>query len=553
MIELSKDGKNLVDKKWESIDDVHSHALKMVGNQINTLVSNETTKKYYKNPKNKGWIGNSIESDWFGLANNSRHEADFSSIGLELKVTPIKKVNSGKNNEKWVAKERLVLGIFDFNDEYKRSFESASFLQKAKATELIYYEYDSKKIYLYSGKEYADYPSFSIKAATLFKLNSLPEEDLEIIRQDWEAIVAKIKEGKAHELSDSLTRYLAATTKGSKSERNMTSQPFSDLKAHRRAFTLKGTYMSTIAQKVMGGTFEKAISNVNLLKIKTFEEIIIDLYKPFIGKTKKELADIFNINIPIKNDKASSPLLAKKMLNLNGSIEDTEEFQKAGIKVKNISVERNKSGNLSKKTTEAFKLQNYFDFSEVSKIDFEESKLYNYLSTSRFLFVIWEETKQGAIFKGVKFWSMPYEELTGNIKECYNVTQKTLQNGLKLTYKTLNKPTITGKLYVVENNLPGIKSRLSLHVRPDARYSQYCGPFHRWNGKFKNDGSQKIEFLNSAMQLPVRSKWINRPEDKLGKNIDPKLHDKLEDKWMTKQAFWLNSDYMFEQVEEYFK
>ena len=110
-------------KKWNSVEEVHKHAKNAVGQKIRNLVSEETVDKYYASPNNKGWLGNAIESDWFQIPNNSRAEADIPYLNLEIKVTPIKETKKG-----WSAKERLTLNIFDFNDEYKRSFENASFL-----------------------------------------------------------------------------------------------------------------------------------------------------------------------------------------------------------------------------------------------------------------------------------------------------------------------------------------------------------------------------------------------------------------------------------------
>src|SRR5699024_2336588 len=180
-------------------------------------------------------------------------------------------------------------------------------------------------------------PDFCIKAATLFNLHDLPKEDQLIIEQDWNVIVSKIKDGKAEELSDSLTKYLGATTKGSKTEKNMTTQPFSEVKAHRRSFTLKGSYMTELARMIMSGKYkepseyveqeeklfvaetkldyytpEPIIKNIEQLKVKTFEEIIIEQFEPYVNKTKRELGKIFDVEIPKKNDKASTPILAKK-------------------------------------------------------------------------------------------------------------------------------------------------------------------------------------------------------------------------------------------------
>src|SRR5699024_730184 len=107
---------------------------------------------------------------------------------------------------------------------------------------------------------------------------------------------------------DSLTKYLGATTKGSKTEKNMTAQPFSEQKAHRRAFTLKGAYMSQVARRIMGDQEkdEKVIQDDTELEKKTFEEVVLEKFQPFIGQSKNELAEYFDVDIPKRNDKASS-------------------------------------------------------------------------------------------------------------------------------------------------------------------------------------------------------------------------------------------------------
>ena len=72
----------MVKKVWNTVEELHEHALNAVNKPVKDLVKEETVLKYYHNPKNKGWIGNSIESDWFGLPNNSRKEPDFLHLGL---------------------------------------------------------------------------------------------------------------------------------------------------------------------------------------------------------------------------------------------------------------------------------------------------------------------------------------------------------------------------------------------------------------------------------------------------------------------------------------
>ncbi|MBO3061356.1 Sau3AI family type II restriction endonuclease [Mammaliicoccus fleurettii] len=509
------------EKIWKSVEEVHEHAKKAVNRKIKSLITDESLKKYYNKPKNKGWIGNAIEQDWFKVENNNRPEADIPYLGLEIKVTPIK-----KSRKSWSAKERLVLNIIDFNDEYKREFSNASFKVKSDLIELLYYEY----------KNDVESPELKIKAANLLNLNELPEEDLLIIEQDWNVIIDKIKEGKAEELSDSLTKYLGATTKGSKTLKNLTTQPFSDTKAHRRAFTLKGAYMSELAKKYMSNEEEKEkiINNIDELKEESFEDIIIKKFDPYIGKTKNELAKCFNVHIPKKNDKASSSIIARKMLNLKGDIEKTEEFRKAGISVKIVTIDSK-----NKKTTEGIKIINpdekHIEPFTIINQKWNDSSLKEYLSTIRFLLVVFEKNGKEIIFRGVKFWNVNYNDLETKIRGTWEETQKIFKSGVKLTYKSEKKPTQTGKLYKIYNNLPGTGSTEAIHIRPSSEFGCYYG----------NE--------SLAMELPVQSKWENKPKEaewQEGRKPLSIPDNELTDWYMTKQSWWFNREYIYKQVKE---
>ena len=79
-----------------------------------------------------------------------------------------------------------------------------------------------------------------IKYVNLF---TPPPEDLEIIINDYKVITQKIKEGKAHELSESDTYYLGACTKGSTAQSSWREQYYgSHIPAKKRAFCLKNSY-----------------------------------------------------------------------------------------------------------------------------------------------------------------------------------------------------------------------------------------------------------------------------------------------------------------------
>ena len=157
----------------------------------------------------KGAIGTVIEESWFEYSPNSESEPDFPEAGVELKVTPYV---YGKNGLR--AKERLVCNIINYMEEYDRTFQTSSFWHKCNTMLLMSYEH----------RENVPKGDFRIDKAVLF---SFPEEDLLIIEHDWETIMRKVRDGRAHEITEGDTLYLAACTKGA-NDSSVRKQPFSD-------------------------------------------------------------------------------------------------------------------------------------------------------------------------------------------------------------------------------------------------------------------------------------------------------------------------------------
>lgn len=139
--------------------------------------------RFYRleNNRGKGNLGQVVEESYFGYEVNSKAEADFSHVGVELKVTPYK-VNKNKTIS---AKERLVLNIINYMEEYNKTFENSSFWNKNEKILLVFYEW----------KKELEKKDYSI---TDIMLHEFSEEDLVVIRNDWKTIVTKIREGKAH-------------------------------------------------------------------------------------------------------------------------------------------------------------------------------------------------------------------------------------------------------------------------------------------------------------------------------------------------------------------
>ena len=376
----------------------------------------------------KGAIGTVIEESWFGYSPNAEAEPDFPEAGVELKVTPYV---HGKNGIR--AKERLVCNIINYMEEYDRTFQTSSFWHKCNTMLLMSYEH----------RENVPKGDFRIDKAVLF---SFPEEDLMIIEHDWETIMQKVRDGRAHEITEGDTLYLAACTKGANAS-SVRKQPFSEIPAKQRAYSLKSTYMTQILRKYIFGIEEdeRIVKDWHALVHASFEEHLIERLSPYYGKTQRELKQLFEIE--------KSP---KNLNDIHGRIVQTDEFKKAGIVPKTIRVRRD--GTI--KECMSFPP---FDFIKLSQeTEWEESEFYNYLAPTKFLFVIFQENANGElVFERVQFWNIPVSDLE-EVGRVWKRTVDTICRGVVL------RETARG----VSNDLPKQSESRVAHVRPHAQDGQ---------------------------------------------------------------------------------
>lgn len=396
-----------------NLDSVFKYALQLEEKSLRVIVSADNLIQEYKG---KGGFGNKVEELFFFIENNSDAMPDLQEIGLEIKTTPIKQIKKGL-----VSKERLVFNIINFNEEHKESFKTSSFWKKNKLLLLIFYLYEKEK-------EDVDY---------IFKLIrkwQFPSTDLKIIKDDWEKIISKIKEGKAHEISEGDTFYLGACTKGANKD-SVRTQPFSSEKAMQRAFSLKSKYLNfiiekgfakeeiTIDQKEYDKILDDGIVNIeepyeeykklNLQEVEpvikniedykkgeTFEEFIIKKFEPFYGMSENEI--ISSLNIEATDSKSKFYLISKAILGVTKN--KIEEFEKADVQMKTIRLE--KSGTIKESMSFA-----QIQFSEIVNEAWDESYWY-YMLTKRFFFVVFQKDESDELnLKKVFFWTMPPQDL----------------------------------------------------------------------------------------------------------------------------------------------
>ena len=425
----------------------------------------EETEKF-----NKAFFGHIFENDVYKYGSNSVSAPDFEDAGIELKVTPYKR---NKDNT-LSAKERLVLNIINYMEEYKNDFFSSHFWYKNNKIQIIWYLYEQ-------GINKKDLK------ITHEKLFTFPEEDLKIVIEDWNAIIEKIKDGKAHEISEADTMYLGACTKGANSQ-SLREQPFSTIKAMQRAFCLKTSYMTQLVRKYIGNyeNVEKIIGKRDI----TFNEFINNVINKYKGMTQKQLMEEFNIESNAKNLNA---MLISRMFGVKGNLSETDEFLKANIVPRTIRVEEN--GKI--KESMPFPA---FKFTDILKQEWETSDLNEELESTKYMFFVFKMVNGEYVFKGIKLWNMPQLEINLEAKHVWELTRICVLTGNIVKEIDKNGNRIT--------NFPGMSVSKVCHVRPHARDSK------------------------DTFELLVRDRVTNATE-------------------YTKHCFWLNNKYLEEILLEF--
>jgi DNA mismatch repair protein MutH len=279
-----------------------------------------------------------------------------------------------------------------------------------------------------------------------------PEQDIKIIRHDYEMIVSKIREGKAHELSEGDTLYLGAAPKASTSA-DRRKQPFSDEPAKPRAFAFKNSYMTYVLNNYIvpgKATYEPIMSEEST---DLFEDYVVNKIDRYRAYSVNDLCTEFNIEIG-KKPKNLEAMLAYRMLGIKGN--HAEEFEKANIVVKTIRIGKND------KIKESMSFPT-FKFKELVKEEWEDSTFGNYLRETRFLFVVYKFDKNDVLrLRGCQFWNIPYQDLEVEVRSVWERTKQVLRDGLHIE-------VINGKK---TNNFPKASENRVSHVRPHAQNAQ---------------------------------------------------------------------------------
>ncbi len=427
----------------EEIEKNRAKLLKKAEEFSGKTIGELDTTGLLSNPKNKGDIGQVIQVA-LGKSLDSSKEMDFPEAKLELKVTGV--LSSKKKEEAYHAKERLVLTMVDYQEDYKLSFEKSHILEKCDDLLITVYRYERPKD---GGK--ADYNKFIVVTSFHYALS---EKDKAIIKKDYDEIISKIKNGEADKISESDTNYLSACTKAADSKARR-SQPFSDVPAKPRAFAFKAAYLTQIIhEKLNDETYQSIIDKVDFLKKDTLEDYVIKKLEPWFGKTEDELGYEFGVMSNAKNRYA---MYADRIFKVS-SLQKSEEFLKADIVVKTIRIQ--KSGSIKEKMS--FPQMDFFD---VANTPWEESAIRSYFAEKKFLFLIYKETEKGMIFSNAFFYNFTDEVIEDFIGYTYTKTQEILNKGEIVS--SVNTQIVKGETkFIHKTNFVGIAENPICHVRP---------------------------------------------------------------------------------------
>ncbi|MBO5628886.1 MAG: hypothetical protein J5965_07380 [Aeriscardovia sp.] len=518
---LCSEHKNLYDE--DNINSIFDYAVTIEGKTLlDILIEAKKTEAEIEwirgKEADKGLPGKIIEATFFGYELNSRQEADFYKVGVELKSTP---ADTDKKSGRYKSGETISITQIDFRNSVEKDFAKSHLYEKLSQLIVIFY---------YRNRSLQSKLDYTVFYASLFKPT---EEDLEIIKSDYQLIISKIERGQADKLSRADGTYLSTAPKG-KNKKNLIMPFYGGTPIVKRCFTFRKEYVNVILAGYYKRTpkEERIISDVSELKGRTFADVLASRFSDYIGLDIWDIVGTLNIHaeqtydsfgfkqIPVgEKTKSTLPTIVARLLGLKKL--RAEEFIKAGIIVKTI--EFNKNGT----NTQNFRLDDA-DFIEIcdceesveTEIDdegneivysissWENSELYSILDGLRYLFVVFQEDEEGdTILKGVKLWSMSDEDIEIAHKDWDDI-RKILMDGVKLSVGE------DGRTY---NNFPGASDARLIHLRPHGEKAFYVDKDGRTWGNGK---------LSDSELLP-------------------------DGRRMTKQSYWLKNSYIKEIVKEF--
>ncbi|MEH7351944.1 MutH/Sau3AI family endonuclease, partial [Gottfriedia acidiceleris] len=224
--------------------------------------------------------------------------------------------------------------------------------------------------------------------------------------------------------------------------------------------------------------------------LKNMQKLLNEKFNKYIGLSFTNISRAVGINPDTLKSKLSTVKLLKHLMEFE-NFNEKELILGNYIEFVSLKTVRLKCDGKPKESMSFEQIK----FNEIVKENWNTSKLRAKFLSTTFLFVVFEyESKDSSLddklyFRGFYLWQMPLDILDSEIKNIWETTKNIVSNGLEI--EELKQGTKT----VQTNNLPGLRFNGVAHVRPKA-----------------SNASDKVQLPNGML--------------------------------ITKQAFWLNAEYI---------
>lgn len=471
----------------------------------------------------KGRIGFLVQEVYFDEPRDNEAQADLGAVGVELKVSPlIYKTRAGLK-----VKERLVLGMINRNGHLPERFCDSHIYNKCKLMMLVYYIDETNQ-----GKTPFQFPFY--KSAYV----KIPEVDMAMIEQDYRYIRDCVNEGRYSDLHEREAHYLSPCTKNG-----------------GRAFSFKPSYMNQLFNEYIDANnllydpdkdeetydiirqYDAIISDADELRGHTFEEIVLNRFKPYIGMTVTEIRqslmepDDFEQWSSRKTiDKAEFARTTFAMLGITSG--QAEEFVRSNTYVKTLRV----NSDLTMNEDISFSA---FEFKELMEESWEESTVYEEMVDRQFLWSVFKEKGDDFVFHGARFWSLPQED-EHIIHEGWDDIRDIIRKGVKFVKDQKEDGSLIltkrGKSRML-NNFPDSKN-----TNPKRKEYRLCKSPKAYN--------KIISIRPHASLVYYDLKSIGYADTENPRSNGSELPN---GDIMTKQCFWFNNEYILAQIQDMFE
>jgi DNA mismatch repair protein MutH len=305
---------------YSTVEEVLARCRELEGLTLKQLALNE---EWSVETLNKGSVGHLIEEAGFGVSKNSSPHPDLEVAGVEVKAVPLK---MGRNQVN--VKERTKVCSLDYFSVVKEAWTTSHCFRKINRMVLIFFEHRSD-----------DRMSGRILGHLLYDLSREDRaSDTALLEHDWLNIQRTVVEGRAHELSESLTGVLAASTTGQGGGRDFVEQPYSQEPAKRRAFSLKPSYTGVLWREIRQPlAFDTLASAPTYDATRNPREFLLARMQPYIGLSLSDISR--SCGVALKSGKAASSGFVRAILGMAEGTKAIREFEALGIRIRVFPVE----------------------------------------------------------------------------------------------------------------------------------------------------------------------------------------------------------------------